>query len=52
MRESHKQEMTKQKIYENILARQSGVDYSPGIRFQTSIFNMNESKALTKNNQL
>ena len=34
----HKQLITKQQIYENILARQSGVDYSPVIRFKTSIF--------------
>ena len=26
----------KQQIYENILARQIGVDYSPGIRFEKS----------------
>ena len=44
----HKQEMTKQKIYENIIARQSGVYYSAGILFQTSIVNMDKAKALTK----
>ena len=36
----HKQAMMKQKIYENILARRSGMDYSPVICFETSIFNM------------
>ena len=29
----HKQAMIKQQIYENILARRSGMDYSPGINF-------------------
>ena len=29
----HKQGMIKQQIYENILARKIGVDYSPGIQF-------------------
>ena len=47
MRAFHIQEMMKQQIYDNILARQSGVDYSPGIHFQTSLVNMGESKALT-----
>ena len=28
------------------------MDYSAGIRFQTSLVNMDKSKALTKNNQL
>ena len=41
----------KQKIYKNILATWSGVDYSPGIRFETSISNVDEAKALTKSNQ-
>ena len=41
----------KQQIYENILARQSWMDYIPGIQFQTSLINMDESKALTMNNQ-
>ena len=35
MRAFHIQEMMKQKIYDNILARQCGVDYSPGIHFET-----------------
>ena len=50
-RASHKQLMTKHKIYENILARQSWVDYSPVMRFKTSLVNTEESKALTKRNQ-
>ena len=48
----HKQEMTKQKIYKNMLVKQSGMDYSPGIRFQKSLVNMDEEKSFTKNNQL
>ena len=51
MRALHKQAMTKQKIYENILARQSGVYYNPGMLLKTSLVNMNKAKALTKNNQ-
>ena len=41
----------KQQIYENMLARQSGVDYSPGVNFQTSLINMEEAKELTMSNQ-
>ena len=41
----------KQQIYENMLARRSGMDYSPGIQFQTSLVNMEEAKELTMNNQ-
>ena len=41
----------KQQIYENMLARQSGVDYSPGIKFQTSLINMEDAKELTMRNQ-
>ena len=40
LRAFHKQAMMKQQIYENIISRQSGVDYSPGIQFQTNIINM------------
>ena len=40
----HKQAMMKQQIYENMIARQSGMDYSPGIQFQTSLINMEEAK--------
>ena len=51
LRAFHKQEMIKQKIYENILARKSGMDYSPGIQFQTNIINMDKAKSLTMKNQ-
>ena len=51
LRAFHKQAMIKQKIYDNMLARQSGMDYSRGIQFQTSIINMEEAKGLTTNNQ-
>ena len=47
----HKQTMMKQNIYKNMLARQSGMDYSPGIQFQTSLINMEEEKELTIINQ-
>ena len=47
----HKQEMTKQKVYRNILARKSGMDYSAVIHFQSSLFNVDKEKALTKNIQ-
>ena len=50
MRAFHKQATTKHKIYENIIARQSGMDHSPVIHLETSIFNMHKSKLLkTKN---
>ena len=52
MRAFHNQAMMKQKIYKNILARRSGVDYSPGIHFQTSLVDMDEAKSLTKKNEL
>ena len=51
MRAIHKQEMIKQQIYENILARKSGMDYSQRIQFQTSLIIMDEAKALTTSNQ-
>ena len=41
----------KQQIYDNMLARRSGMDYSPGIPFQTSLINMEEAKELTMRNQ-
>ena len=44
LRAFHNQAMMKQQIYENMLARQSGVDYSPGIQFQTSIIKKEEAK--------
>ena len=34
-----------------MLARRSGMDYSQGIQFQTSLVNMEEAKELTMNNQ-
>ena len=43
--------MIKQQIYDNVLARRIGTDYSQGIQFQTSIINMEEAKELTMNNQ-
>ena len=43
--------MIKQQIYENILARRSGMNYIPGIQFQKIIINMDEVKELTMNNQ-
>ena len=44
----HKQAMAKQQTYENRLLRQSGMDYSAGIHFQTSLVNMDKAKALTR----
>ena len=41
----------KQQIYDNIPSRRSEMDYSPGIQFQTSLINMEESKELTIINQ-
>ena len=40
----HKQAMMKQQIYENMLASRSGMDYSPGIKFQKDLVNMEEAK--------
>ena len=40
----HKQVMIKQQIYDNMLARRSGMDYSAGIQFETSIINTEEAK--------
>ena len=51
MRAFHRKEMIKQQIHKNILARWSGMNYSPGIQFQTSLVNMDEAKALTMNNK-
>ena len=36
---------------ESLQARRSGMDYSQGIQFQTSLVNMEEAKGLTMNNQ-
>ena len=47
----HKQAMIKQQIYDNILARQSGMDYSQGIQFETSLINMEDAQELTMNNE-
>ena len=52
LRDFHKHAMTKQQIYENMLASRSGMDYSPGIQFQTSLINTEEAKELTMRNQL
>ena len=46
----HNQAMIKQPIYENILVRRSGVDYSLGIQFQNIFVIMDKSKALTMKN--
>ena len=51
LRAFHMQAITKQQIYENMLARKSGMDYIPGINFQTSLINMEEAKELTMSNQ-
>ena len=51
MKAFHHQAVMKHQIYENILARRSGMDYSPGIHFETSLFNMDEAKAITESNQ-
>ena len=40
LRAFHKQAIMKQQIYENMTTRRSGMDYSPGIQFQTSIINI------------
>ena len=44
LRAFHKQAMTKQQIYDNILARRSGINYSQGIHFQKILINMEEAK--------
>ena len=51
LRAFHKQAMIKQQLYDNMLARRSGMDYSAGILFQTSIINMEQAQELTMNNQ-
>ena len=51
LRAFHMQAMIKQQIYNNMLARRSGMNYSQGIQFQKSIVNMEEAKGLTINNQ-
>ena len=44
MRVFHKQAMIKHKIYENILARKSGMDYIPGIHFQKFLSTQTKKK--------
>ena len=44
LRAFHKQAMIKQQVYDNMLARRSGMDYSAGIMFQTSIINMEQAQ--------
>ena len=51
LRAFHKQAMIKQQIYDNMLARRSGMGYSQGIQFQKSLVNMEEAKGLAINNQ-
>ena len=51
LRAFHKQAMIKQQVYDNMLARRSGMDYSVGILFQTSVINVKQAQELTKNNQ-
>ena len=43
--------MRKQKNYDNMLARRSGMAYSPGIQFKTSLISMEEAKELTTRNK-
>ena len=38
------QAMIKQQIYVNMIARKSGMYYSQGIQFETSLINMEEAK--------
>ena len=51
IRDLHKDAVIRQHIYENILARKTGVDYSPIICFKKSLVDMYKAKALTKSNQ-
>ena len=51
LRAFYKQAMIKQQIYDNMIARRSGMYYSQGIHFQTSLVKMEEAKELTINNQ-
>ena len=51
LRAFRKQAMMKQELYDNMFARRSGMYYSAGILFQTSIINMKQAQELTKNNQ-
>ena len=51
LRAFHKQAMIKQQINGNMLARRSGMDYSPGIQFETILINTEEAQELTMKNQ-
>ena len=51
LRAFHEQAMIKQQIYDNMLARRRGMDYSQGMKFKTSLVNMEKKKELTMNNQ-
>ena len=51
LRAFHKQEMMKQQIYENMLARRSGMDFSPGMQFQSCLIHTEETKELTMSNK-
>ena len=44
LRAFHKQAMIKQQIYNNMLARRSGMECSQGIQYQKSLINMEEAK--------
>ena len=44
LRAFHKQAMIKHQVYDNMLARRSGMDYSAGIMLQTSIINMKQAQ--------
>ena len=48
MRAFHKKAMTKQQIYENIIAGWTGVDYSQIIHFGESLINMNKAAVLAR----
>ena len=52
LRAFRKQAIMKQQFYENVLERQSGMGYSPGIQLQASLIYTEEAKALTMRNQL
>ena len=52
MREFHKQAMMNHQIYEDILAKKIGMDYSAGIIFQKSLVNMEKAKLITRKNQM
>ena len=51
LRAFHKQAIIKQKIYNNMLARLRGMDYSQVKQFQTGLLNMEEAKELTIKNK-